>query len=276
MIIDSHVHILPDRVRADLERVGAVDPWFASCHAGGKVTASVETLIAEMDAQGVDTAVCFTWPFHEAELCREANDYVLAAQRAHPRRIVAGIVVQPSDSGAVAELERCAAADARWAGELNADAQEFSLDSAATDAVAAACTRLGLPLTLHCSEPVGHDYPGKGRATPDRLAALAERHPGLRLVGAHLGGGLPFYAHMPEVAALCERLHFDTAALPFLYRPTAIADVIALLGAERLLFGSDFPLLGMRRVLEHLDAAGLGETQRAALLGGNAAALIAG
>ena len=108
--------------------------------------------------------------------------------------------MSPARPGAVDELRRCAGEGLHGVGELNADAQGFDLSETAADEVAGACNALGIPLVLHCSEPVGHDYPGKGTATPNKVAAFALRHPGLRLICAHLGGGLPFYAHMPEVA----------------------------------------------------------------------------
>ena len=129
-------------------------------------------------------------------------------------------------------------------------------------------------MLLHCSEPVGHVYAGKGTATPDRVAGLAMRHPSLRLVCAHLGGGLPFYAHMPEVRDLCRRLWFDTAAGPFLYTPSAYRAVADLCGADRLLFGSDHPLLPARRYVDAFAQAELTPAERALVMGGNAQALL--
>jgi predicted TIM-barrel fold metal-dependent hydrolase len=93
------------------------------------------------------------------------------------------------------------------------------------------------------------------------------------VVAAHLGGGLPLYAHMPEVRELCRRVWFDTAALPHLYRPSALRAVATLVGADRLLLGTDFPLLGLARYRRALDEAGLDETERELVLGGSAAAV---
>ena len=222
MIIDSHVHILPAAMRDARERLAGLDPWFDMCHQGARAIVTADELLATMDASGIDRSVCFGWPFADPEHCAEVNDHLIEVQRAHADRLTCFATVSPARPGAVEELERCAAAGLRGAGELNADAQGFDLATPAIDEVAAACTDLGIPLVLHCSEPVGHDYPGKGTATPDLVAAFAMRHPALKLVCAHLGGGLPFYAHMPEVADLCRRLWFDTAAGPFLYQPTRV------------------------------------------------------
>jgi hypothetical protein len=276
VVIDAHVHILPDRVREHLDEHCARDPWFGACHTPGAAVASAEDLVASMDAAGVERAICFTWPFADPALCAEGNDYLAAAARRHPGRLVGFGCVQPADPGAAAEVERCARLGLRGLGELNADAQGWALeDEAALGPVAAASVAAGLPWTLHCSEPVGHTYPGKGTATPDRVAGLALRHPDLTIVCAHLGGGLPLYAHMPEIAELCRTsLYFDTAAVPFLYRPSVYPAVIAAVGAGRLLFGSDHPLLRAPRYLDTLRGLGLDAGAAAAILGGTAAALL--
>src|ERR1039458_7018674 len=78
---------------------------------------------------------------------------------------------------------------------------------------------------------------------------------------------------MPEVRELCTRVWFDTAALPHLYRPSVIRDAATLVGAERLLLGTDFPLLGLARYRRTLDEAGLDETELGLILGGSAAAV---
>jgi predicted TIM-barrel fold metal-dependent hydrolase len=274
MIVDSHVHILPAAMRDARERLASQDPWFAMCHGGDRAIVTADELLASMDASGIDRSVCFGWPFADPEHCAEANQYLIAVQREHPDRLTCFATVSPAQPGAVAELRRCADAGLRGTGELNADAQVFDFESPAIDEVAAACRELGFPLVLHCSEPVGHDYPGKGTATPGRVAAFALRHPGLELVCAHLGGGLPFYAHMPEVAELCRRLWFDTAAGPFLYAPTAYRAVADLCGADRLLFGSDHPLLPARRYIDAFAQADLTAAERALVMGGNAARLL--
>lgn len=274
MIVDAHVHILPDTVRADVAAIVARDRWFAACHAENARLASAESLVESMDAHGIDAAVAFAWPFADAALCAEANDYLAQAQRRFPGRIIGFGVVSPMDPGAAAEVRRCATLGLHGIGELNADAQGFSLRDASFGPVAEALAETGLPLNLHCSEPVGHTYPGKGTATPDVLVTFTERYDSLTIIAAHLGGGLPFYGHMPEVHELCKRLWFDTSAQPFLYASSvyrAIADVV---GTERLLFGSDHPLLDLPRYRDALRDAAMSDDEQAAILGGNAARLL--
>ncbi|HEX4755250.1 MAG TPA: amidohydrolase family protein [Candidatus Dormibacteraeota bacterium] len=274
MIIDAHAHILPDRVRDNLDQITAAEPWFAACHARGQRMASAESLVAAMEENGVDRTVCFSWPFADPGLCAEANDYVAAACGRFPDRLVGFGVIQPADPGAAREVTRCAQLGLRGVGELNADAQGWALLGDGVDAAVAESIAADMPWTLHCSEPVGHDYPGKGSVRPDRVMHFAQRHDELRLICAHLGGGLPLYAHISEVRDVCERLYFDTAAQPFVYEPSVYRAIADAVGVERILLGSDHPLLDVSRYLRALDDAGLDDAQRAAVAGGNAARLL--
>ena len=104
-------------------------------------------------------------------------------------------------------------------------------------------------LLTHASEPVGHEYPGKGAVTPDMLYPFITRFPDLTIVCAHWGGGLPFYALMPEVKKAVSNVFFDTAASPFLYTPEVYTQVVQMVGGDKVLFGTDYPLLGQSRML---------------------------
>jgi uncharacterized protein len=274
MIIDSHVHILPPTLRDRRDEVARGDAWFAACHEGERVIAGIDELLSALDEAEIDVAVCLGWPFAAAHLREETNEYLATVQHLHPKRIVGFGIVDPAAQDAPTALQRCVDRGLAGIGELNCDAQGFNLDDERVDEAAAQSAALGLRWTLHCSEPLGHQYAGKGGTTPERVARFALRHPELQLVCAHLGGGLPLYSHMPEVHALCRRLWFDTAAAPFLYAPTVYRAVINACGAERMLFGSDFPLLRAGRYRAELAAGGLDDAEQRWVMGGGAAALL--
>lgn len=271
--VDSHVHLLPERIQREPLLIGEHDPWFAACHAGNKPITTTDELLRYMDREEIETTVVYSWPFLKAEHCREANDFVADVVSRQPERLVGCGIVQPNSAEALQEIERCAQMGLRGIGELNCDAQEFSAESSALPELAARSVQLDLFWTLHCSEPVGHDYPGKGTATPDRIVKLIEKCPGLTVICAHLGGGLPFYAQMPEIANLCSDLWFDIAAVPFLYKASVLNQVIAAVGSDRILFGSDFPLLPRSRYCEMVEMTE--ESVQNAIWQGNARRLLA-
>ena len=173
------------------------------------------------------------------------------------------------------EVERCAKAGAKGIGELHPDTQGFDItDAKQMGPLMNSAERLGLPVLVHASEPVGHQYPGKGETTPGKLYRFIESFPENTIICAHWGGGLPFYSLMPEVPAVIKNVYFDMAASPFLYRPEVVRTVFDLVGPEKILFGTDFPLIRPKRLLRQVDEAGIEPEARDAILGGNAARLL--
>ena len=229
-----------------------------------------------MDGAGVDTAVVMGYGWSNHGVAREANDYLLEAASRHPRRLAPFCSVNPVwGHTAVNELERCAQAGAKGIGELHPDTQGLDITDADTmGPVMEAAKELGLVVLTHSSEPVGHDYPGKGQTTPERLNAFCRNFPDNTIVCAHWGGGLPFYSLMPEVNEALGNVYFDSAATPFLYRSAVYPAAVLSAGCGKALFGSDYPLLGYDRALGQAREAGLAPDVLERVLGGNAAGLL--
>ncbi len=192
------------------------------------------------------------------------------------RRLIPFCVVQPkAGDAAVRELERCVQGGARGIGEMRSDSQGYDLgDRKLMEPIVEVALKHNLIYLTHASEPVGHAYPGKGSITPDAIYRFVSNFPELRVVCAHWGGGLPFYALMPEVATALKNTFFDTAATPFLYRPQVFETVAGTVGADKILFGSDYPLLSPKRVMAEIEAADLSAESKAMILGGNAQRLL--
>ncbi len=212
-----------------------------------------------MAAAGVTQAVACGFPWRDLGLCREHNAYLDAVARTSRGRLAWLATVPPGlGPDAAAEAQRCLDLGAAGLGELNADAQGFDWrEPASLAAVVDVCVARDRPLLLHASEPVGHEYRGKGTATPDRLLPFLSAFPNLRVVLAHWGGGLPFYELMPEVAAVAARVVYDSAASTYLYRPQVFRTVLDIVGPERVMFGSDFPVLRQAPFLRRVREAGL-------------------
>ena len=232
---------------------------------------TVQELLASMDICEIDTSVIagIGWASHE--LCVENNEYILECSARYPHRLVGLVSIQPqAGNEALLELERCVHSGVKGIGEMRADTQGFDLTSGAfTDIVDYLVTH-NLVLLSHSSEPVGHDYPGKGALTPEIIYPFIMRHPDLKIVLAHWGGGLPFYAAMPEVKAIFTNVYFDTAASPYLYSPSVYRQVLDIVGSEHVIFGSDYPLISPMRALAEIRSSDLAESVQSAVIGGNA------
>ncbi len=255
MVVDCHTHIFPPQVRERREEYLRRDPTFAEMYSKADARlATAEELLASMDEAEVETSIVLGFAWSEHELCVEHNDYLLEAAAGSGGRLIPFCTLQPrAGEAALEEAGRCADGGARGLGELRPESQGYRLDESNAGALLADIGgRHGFVLLFHVSEPVGHSYPGKAGLSLQSFYRFADCHPDLTLVGSHWGGGLPFYALMPEVREVLTRVYVDTAATPYLY-DARVYRLGCLIGPERILFGSDFPLLSQRRQRQAIE-----------------------
>lgn len=276
MIIDFHTHVFSPQIKKNRSKYIDSDPCFAILYAekNAKLTTADE-LIDSMDKEGVDISVIVNIGWVTHELCVETNDYILESVARYPERLIGFCSVQPNSyDAAVAEIERCAKGGMRGVGEIRPDMQLFDLSDELMMPIIEVLRKHKLILLTHASEPVGHSYPGKGIITPAMLYPLIASLPDLTIVCAHWGGGLPFYALMPEVKQAMRNVFFDTAASPYLYSPQVYNQVISLVGSDKILFGSDYPVMTPGRLLKEINSLDLPEATRKLILSGNARRLL--
>ena len=277
MIIDFHTHIFSPRIKEERTPYIQSDATFAALYADKRAKlATAEDLVESMDREGIEVSVALNIGWTKHELCVETNNYILEAVNKYPKRLIGFCAIQPNaGDAALREIERCAKAGMRGIGELRPDTQQIELGNVRqlkpfVDEI----RKNNLILLTHSSEPLGHKYQGKGTVTPDKLFSLIDLFPGLTLVCAHWGGGLPFYALMPEVRRMMGNVFFDTAASPYLYNSQVYGQVIQLVGAEKILFGSDYPLMPASKVINEINELHLAEETKNQILGDNAGKLL--
>jgi uncharacterized protein len=277
MLIDFHTHIFPPDICKRREQYCQRDPWFASLYSNPRISmATADDLIVEMGQSGVDYSVTFSFGWSDPGLIEECNSYVIDAVHRYPGQLYGMAVIQPKAGvRAVNELDRCASAGLIGLGELMPHGQDYRLsDIHLLSPLMEVVKQYQLLVLSHCSEPVGHSYPGKGNVSVQDVVAFLTAFPDIRFIAAHWGGGLPFYALMPEIQRLTAHVWYDTAATIYLYRDTIFPTVAQIVGADRILFASDYGLLGQKRVINHVRQTTLSEEQQQLVLGKNAEQLL--
>lgn len=271
-VIDAHVHIFPPDINAAREDYRTRDSWFGMLYERPTyLLASPDDLIASMDAAGIETSIACGFPWADPGICREHTEWMAEARRQHPGRIEFLAIVVPHDPSAAGDAERAFDLGAAGVGELNADAQGFNL--LAPDSLAdlmGVCREHDKPVMLHASEPIGHTYPGKGTATPERLYQLLRAYPNQPIALAHWGGGLPFYELNASVYEVTRNVVYDSAATTYLYRDAVFQSVIGIAGADRVLFASDYAILRQDRLLRKVRRAVPDEDEQRLVLTENA------
>lgn len=286
-IWDSHVHLFPPEVYRNWDKYAARDETFALLtkkSENGKGTQEAwvdyEEALAIADEAGVYGLCMQGWYWNDEGLMRLHNDYMAEAIEKHPDRLKAFISVNPKFGwGALSEIERCESKGFCGIGELGPGGNGYDFNDPDFRAVLEMAETLDLPVNIHCGEPVGHSYAGKDTTPLSPLAEIIREHPDLKLILAHLGGGLPFYEMNRRYHGHFGNVCYDMAANPLLYKTRVLRAVVDLVGADRLLFGSDFPLLlypsrkrsaDMELFLEDIrENAGFSEEEYRKIMGSN-------
>jgi len=244
-VIDFHTHIFPPEIIARREAYLERDDWFRNLYADPRARmVTADTLVESMDENGVDAAVAFGFAR-----------------------------VNPAAEGAAPELERCMQKGLCGLGEPNPPGQGCALDDPRLDEIVRVMTRWKRPVLIHCAEPVGHNYPGRSTSTLQSFYGMALRHPAAMFVAAHWGGGLFFYELMLEVREALKNVYYDTTASLYLYQDTIFA-LAAQIVPQKVLSGTDYPLIGQGRFLQCVRDLGLTADAQEAVLEGNAARLL--
>jgi len=277
MIIDIHTHVFPKKIRDNRHNYFPTESAFKLLYDSPKSTlVSAEESIAVMDAEGVDRSVVFGFPWQDIDVARETNDYILESISRFPDRLIGFCCLDPAGKDAAKEVERCLDGGLSGVGELAF--YESGMDTNALDRLApimAVSQSRGVPVMIHTNEPVGHQYPGKSPNTLAQIYRLTTRFPDNAIILAHWGGGVFFYHLLrKEVKEALGNVYFDTAASPFLYEPAIYTVAIEIMGAEKILFGTDFPLLRPSRYFEELNSAGVSESDMKKICGANAQRLL--
>ncbi len=277
VIIDFHTHIFSPRIKENRDKYINADPCFAGLYSDEKAKlATADELIDSMDDEGIDISVALNIGWTAHELCVETNDYIMEAVSRYPERIIGFAAINPrAGDAALKEVERCVKGGLKGVGEMRPDVQSLDMeDTGLFNPLVELLIKNDMIFLTHASEPVGHQYQGKGNVTPDILYPFIAKYPDLKIVCAHWGGGLPFYSLMPEVKQAMANVYLDTAASPFLYSSDIYNRVIELAGLEKILFGTDYPLLKPRRLLGEIESLGLPDDIHEMILADNAKNLL--
>ncbi|MDP2936808.1 MAG: amidohydrolase family protein [Dehalococcoidia bacterium] len=265
---------------------------------------SPEEQVKDMDAAGVDMAVLSTglWQWwNNMELAPAINDGLAEVQRRYPDRLIGLAHVPPLDPAAPAELERAVKTLGLRGLCLSTHCQGKYLDDPAYLPLYQKTAELGVPIFVHAS-PTPLEYQSirvydaarlLGRVFDLSIAAtrlaysdILDQVPGLTFVIGHLGGaffvlkerltGKAGFFRTPEAdfSSRLSRLYFDSA--PPFWTSAQMTCAVQTLGSGQLLLGSDYPVLRpwMVQARRIMDGVQMGDDERKAVMGGNAARLL--
>ena len=260
MIIDSHSHIYSVKIRKNREAYFPVDPVFKRFYNSSKAKiAGASDVIDSMSRNRIDASVVFGFPWNNISILKEQNDYIIESVAKYPDRLIGFCCLDPFIMDAAGEVERCVEAGLQGVGELFF--HKHGIDNEAVRAltpIMEICLEKDLPILIHTNEPIGHRYPGKTPITLYQIYNMVRQFPKNKIILAHMGGGVFFFNLLKkEVKESLKNVYFDTAVSTLLYESRMLPIAIDIIGADKIIFGSDFPIEDPGNYFEAFRKAGI-------------------
>jgi uncharacterized protein len=259
MIIDAHAHVWPDHIapRVLAARPANLDP----VHDG-----TVSGLRDAMDAAGIDMAMTLAIA-NVAKNVERTNEFIGMVDRT---RFIPFGTVHPGLS--VEQNLRSLRDNGIRGVKLHPLFQDLSLGDEAVLELVRALADADITIITHAG--AGGDERSNERGAPKHLRALLDAVPHLRLIACHYGG----YHRLGEAENLVvgSRAVLETSWPPRLADLDAerVRAIVARHGADRMVFGSDWPMADPAAEIAAIRSWGLASTEERALLGGTLETLL--
>lgn len=259
MIIDAHAHIFPEKIAAKAA-VGIGAFYDLSMDSDG----TLATLLRLSDEAGVDRCIVqsvATVP-HQVE---SINNFIAESVKQHPDRLVGFGAMHPDYENIEAETERIVSLGLKGI-KLHPDFQEFQIDEERAMPIYRAALKHRLPVLFHTGD-YRYDFSG-----PARFRRIVDMFPDLTVIGAHFAG----WSQWDEAQELFRdhRVYVDLSSSLYDMTTERAAELIHSFGADRVMFGTDYPMWTAKEELQRFNAIPLTDEERELILYKNALRLL--
>jgi predicted TIM-barrel fold metal-dependent hydrolase len=147
---------------------------------------------------------------------------------------------------------------------------EIPPDAAKVYPFYAKCVELGIPIQMQVGQSMNYDknFPRRSVGRPIALDAVACDFPELKLIGIHVG--IPWTDEMIAMAWKHQNVFIGSDAHAPKYWPDSFSHYINSYGQDKVIFGTDFPVLDFERTINEIDGLGLRDGPRRKLMRDNA------
>lgn len=255
-IVDCHCHIYPEKI-AD-KAVESIGRFYdiPMCLDG-----RCDTLISEGASAGTTHYMIFSVATKPSQT-KSINEFIASEVERHPGLMTGLGTVHPESCDLSGDIRHIKELGLRGV-KLHPDIQGYKIDDYRCLKIYELCEAEGLPVLLHTGDS-RYDY-----SNPNRLKPVLDIFTGLTVIGAHLGGWSVWDEAARELAGY-GNLYVDCSSSLFALSPEKAAEIIRHYGADRVLYGTDFPMWTPSEEIARFNALNLSDEERGKILWQNA------
>ncbi len=254
--IDAHCHIYPEKIAA--KAVAGTDNFYNENSVG---SGTVEDLISRGEAAGIDHFIVQSVATTPAQV-KSINEFIAREVALRPQKLTGLGTLHPESSDMAGDVAHLLELGLKGV-KLHPDIQAFKIDDYRCLKIYELCEKNNLPVLMHTGDN-RYDY-----SNPNRLLPILEIYKNLTVIGAHLGGWSIWEEACKHYSGI-ENFYVDcSSSFNYLEKEKA-KEVIRCYGAERVLFGTDYPMWDHSSEIEYFLSLGLDENEIRCILNMNA------
>lgn len=258
-VIDAHCHIYPDKIAH--KAAGAICKFYDSSEVIPHGDGTVGMLVANGTDAGIDRFIVqsvATTPHQVASI----NHFISDTVKNSNGRLFGLGTLHPDSENQAEDVQNIIDLGLHGV-KLHPDIQGFKIDDYRCLKIYELCEKAGLPILMHTGDSRFDN------SNPNRLLPVLQIYTNLTVIGAHLGGWSMWeeaskkLAHTPNLYVDC------SSSMQWLSNEKTV-EIIRRYGADRVLFGTDYPMWSPKEELDRLMSLGLKKDELEMILSGNA------
>ena len=227
-VIDAHCHVYPDKIAA--LATANTDRFYdvTSAYHG-----TVGELLQVKKESGIDRFIIQSVATTPKQV-RSINTFIAGTVDEYGDCMTGLGTLHPDSADLKGDVEHILSLGLHGV-KLHPDIQQFKIDDYRCLKIYELCEERGLPILMHTGDS-RYDF-----SNVNRLVPVLEIYTGLTIVGAHLGG-YSNWQNACEALTGIPNLYFDCSSCFHWISPAQVKDIIRRYGADRVMFGTDYPM----------------------------------
>ncbi len=254
-VIDSHCHIYPEKIAA--KAVAGTDKFYDTVAA---CLGTPADLLSVNEQAGVDHSIVQSVATTPKQV-QSINEFIAATVNAAPERLTGLGTLHPNSDDLRGDVEHLISLGLKGV-KLHPDIQNFKVDDYRCLKIYELCEEFGLPILMHTGDK-RYD-----NSNPNRLIPILEIYDKLVIIGAHFGGW-SIWEEASHVLCDIPNLYVDcSSSMPWISDEKTV-EIIRRYGAQRVLFGTDYPMWSPVKELDRFMTLQLTDEEKRIILSEN-------
>lgn len=254
-IIDCHCHVYPDKIaQRAVESIGNF--YDLAMFYDGKAS----TLVEYGSKAGVKHFVVFSVATTPSQV-QSINNFIAETVKSSNGLMTGLGTLHPDSENIEGDIEQIKALGLKGV-KMHPDFQKFEINSDKCDKIYALCEGV-LPVYLHTGDS-RYSF-----SNPDNMIPVLEKYPELTVIGAHFGGWSCWKEAAKKLSGY-KNFYVDCSSSFDWFTPDEAAELVRMYGADKVLFGTDFPMWSHEKELKFFFSMKLTDEEQEKILYKNA------